>query len=242
MINECKPCNPSDIGKNFETFENFMENCNNGDILLFRGKKINNKLLRSITRSKYDHVGLVVRGPAGPYLFDATGDGICLHTFKKFARKRWYEPYQYVCRRALKWKNTDGKDIEMPKIYIDKLHKFVEKTVGMHYRLTPGALMNHTSKSRLRKKKGYFCSELVAAAYQHMNILPMEPQAQKYWPGTFQCSLASWDKFNAKMDECIKDSGDSNSIPTLDRVERKILWTGENIIPSSKRERGGCFG
>ena len=62
------PCNPKEVGSDVETFASFMENCNNGDILLFRGKKINNKLLRGITRSKFDHVGLVIRGPAGPYL------------------------------------------------------------------------------------------------------------------------------------------------------------------------------
>jgi hypothetical protein len=85
MIQECHPCKPK--SSQVETFAQFMENCDNGDILLFRGKKINNKLLRGITGSKYDHVGLVINSGGKKYLFDATGDGICLHTFKKFQKK-----------------------------------------------------------------------------------------------------------------------------------------------------------
>ena len=177
--------------------------------------------------------------------FDATGDGICLHTFKKFARKRWYEPYQYVCRRALKWNDTDGKEIPMPQQYVDKLHKFVEDTVGMHYRLTPSSLLNSSAKRKQKstqEKKGFFCSELVAACFQAANLLPQEPQAQKYWPGTFQCSLKSWDKFNDRMADSVTASGDTASIPRLDRVERRILWTGENVVPSAAAKNRGCMG
>ena len=237
MINDCKPCNPSNMEKDVEQFDAFMNNCNNGDVLLFRGKKINNKLLRGITRSKYDHVGMVVRGTAGAYLLDATGDGICLHSFEKFKKKGWYKPYQYVCRRALKWTNNAGA-AEMPKIYVQRLHTFVEKTVGMPYRLTPSSLMNKSSTAKLKQNRGYFCSELVAAAYQHMGVLGPNPEAQKYWPGTFQSTLAKWDHFNLKMKECVTLNG-NNCLPHLDRVERRILWEGG---VRSKSSRGGCFG
>ena len=252
MIEKCHPCTPKNT-RDVETFEKFMANCNNGDILLFRGKKINNKLLRGITGSKYDHVGLVIKGPAGPYLFDATGDGICLHTFKKFHRKKWYRPYQYVCRRALKWKNEEtGKYVPMPERYVDKLHTFVEATVGMHYRLTPSSLLRN-NKAKEKKKKGYFCSELVAAAYQATGLLPEEPQAQLYWPGTFQHRLISTAKFNERMWNVVgsgsgmhSSSDDCTGLhvrPILDKQECRILWDGvDNIPTTSSSKRGGCFG
>ena len=242
-IEECQACNATVAGTETETFDNFMKNCNNGDVLLFRGNKTHNKLLRGITQSKFDHVGMVIRGPSGPYLFDATGDGICLHTFAKFQRKKWYKPYQYVCRRSLQWLDENQKIVAMPEKHVDLLHKFVENTVGMHYRLSPSSLLHKSKKKMSKKKKGYFCSELVAAAYQAIGILPLDkPQAQQYWPGTFQFTL----KGMVKMDQRMKDTVgvEAKVVPHLDRLETRILWTGVDNVPTLtvKAKRGGCLG
>jgi hypothetical protein len=141
----------------------------------------------------------------------------------------------------LKWKNvTTGEAIEMPEAYADRLHSFVENTVGMSYRLTPGSLMKRKKKTEGEKKKGYFCSELVAAAYQAMGLLPEEPQAQLYWPGTFQHRLASTVKFNERMRDSV--GSECTARPILDKEEHRILWEGVDVIPASTSKRGGCFG
>ena len=42
------------------------------------------------------------------------------------------------------------------------------------------------------KKKGYFCSELVASVYKRMNVIPDNMLSSKFYPGTFE---ATNDKF-----------------------------------------------
>ncbi len=39
--------------------------------------------------------------------------------------------------------------------------------------------------SLIQKDQGYFCSELIAAVYKKLGLLPKDRAASKYWPGNF---------------------------------------------------------
>ena len=41
------------------------------------------------------------------------------------------------------------------------------------------------SKKAPAEKKGFFCSELIAAAYVRLGLLPENVAASYYWPGNF---------------------------------------------------------
>ena len=44
---------------------------------------------------------------------------------------------------------------------------------------------NMDSVENLHENKGYFCSELIAATYKILGILPKQISSAQYWPGTF---------------------------------------------------------
>lgn len=41
------------------------------------------------------------------------------------------------------------------------------------------------AEKEARKNQGYFCSELVAAAYKKIGVLPAKKSSAQYWPGDF---------------------------------------------------------
>ncbi len=244
LIRDAAPCIVDEADGSTVSVAEFMSEARNGDVLLFRGKKLGNKLLRGVTSARFDHVGLVVRGPAGAYLFDATGDGICLHTMAKFVRKRWYRPYQYVCWRRLTFQNkADGKTLpEMPEVFQDALHKFVEDSVGLSYRLSVSALRRKKPAPH-REEEGYFCSELVAAAYAAMGLLPATPVPSQYWPVDFQTTGRHKVKLKARMkDHQEQVEGPASAYQAyLASSTRRILWPGHTAPTKSKANRS-CLG
>ena len=96
-----------------------------GDVLLMKGKKISCRLIRAFTRSEYDHVAMLYSVKNKKYFFDATGDGVCMHTLSKFIRKKWYKPYARTVWRRLHFLKVDeGKDPSIDaEYYQEKLDK-----------------------------------------------------------------------------------------------------------------------
>ena len=41
--------------------QEFVETAETGDILLFTGKQLQDRIIRGVTGSKYDHVGMIVK-------------------------------------------------------------------------------------------------------------------------------------------------------------------------------------
>jgi hypothetical protein len=75
-------------------YADFEANCRSGDAILFRGRGIACGLIRKITKSTFDHIGIVVRDRNNKaFIVDATGDGVCMHRWEKFVRKKWHKPY-----------------------------------------------------------------------------------------------------------------------------------------------------
>mmetsp|Transcript_29375 Transcript_29375/g.29105 ORF Transcript_29375/g.29105 Transcript_29375/m.29105 type:complete len:125 (-) Transcript_29375:3-377(-) len=64
-----------------------------------------------------------------------------------------------------------------------EIENFIKAVKGMKYNISPRKLIRN--KEDNSKKQGFFCSELVAAAYKSIGLLPEKPPASKYWPGDF---------------------------------------------------------
>jgi len=66
-----------------------------GDILLFRSESFAAKLQRSVTRSEYDHVALLLKlSDRNIVLFEATGNsGVALCRWTTFKRNEWHNLY-----------------------------------------------------------------------------------------------------------------------------------------------------
>lgn len=63
------------------SMRSFEDSADTGDLLLFRGKTLSCSLQRSVTRSEYDHVALILRYSSGDlYLFEATGNMVPFHS------------------------------------------------------------------------------------------------------------------------------------------------------------------
>ena len=43
----------------------------------------------------------------------------------------------------------------------------------------------NNKKQDIKSKQGWFCSELVAALFQHLELLDTSKPASQYWPGNF---------------------------------------------------------
>ena len=74
-----------------------------GDIILFAGKTVMNKVQRLVTGSKYDHVALLTRDQKGRLqVLEATGgDGVSRCYWSEFSEKGWNEDYQRIVHRHL---------------------------------------------------------------------------------------------------------------------------------------------
>ena len=83
----------------------------------------------------------------------------------------------------------------------DKVVQFVSKTQGQPYRLNVQKLLGTEDE-----QKGYFCSELAAALYQHLGLISKKTPASQYWPGT-------WSRKNF---EIIKEGASLGEEVTLD--------------------------
>lgn len=107
---------------------------------------------------------------------------------------KWYNLYDKIVYRNLR--------IQRDKEFMSKLQEFVENNIGKKYSLTVNKLFKFKStilgveqeqkKSQEKEKKEgkaeertFFCSELVAAAYKHLGLLPQNISTTQYWPGSF---------------------------------------------------------
>jgi len=156
---------------------------NTGDVLLFTGKNLGAATVRTFSKSPYDHIGIFLRDPHGKiYLLEATGKaGVTAIDMHHFLQNDWHKLYTKLAFRKL---HTE-KDDNFYRTYI----KFANTVLGKKYQISVKKLMRsrtgHANDEGLEKEEGYFCSELVAAFYKALKLLPQEKAASRYWPGSF---------------------------------------------------------
>lgn len=164
--------------------DRFVREVNTGDLLLFRSDQFASKLQRALSGSSYDHVALVLKLDTGEIaVLDATlNDGVSCSLWN-------YEEMRTSYTRVVLRKLHCSR----PQEFMIKLEEFCQEATGQQYHISLGKLMCASST-----RKGFFCSELVAAAYQHIGILPKSPPASKYWPSNF-CQSSKLPLIEASM-------------------------------------------
>ena len=170
--------NPNEkFWNNFSISESsFLKLAENGDLLLFRGKNFGSKLQRCLTRSKFDHVALVIKFDNGEvgFLEASRAFGVSLTYWDKLFRKDWKKIYSEIWYRQL--------DVERSGEMIDKLQKFVNEAKGKAY-----SLGFHKGKKKVKPgaEQTFFCSELIASAYKVLGLLEEDVPSFRFFPSHF---------------------------------------------------------
>jgi hypothetical protein len=153
----------------------FVNQCQTGDVLLFRSKNLISKAQRVVTRSSYDHVAVLINHMGYVALLEATRvTGVNLLFWTEFCERQWHLLYSRLVFRKLKVSNH---------FQVDQVFKnFVSETQGSKFN---ASLFKIFRKLETDVGKGVFCSELVALAYQSAGLLPKDVNASEYWPGNF---------------------------------------------------------
>ena len=170
----------------------FEEIAKTGDILLFRGFQKHSKCQRSFTGADYDHVALIVRQGLILYVYESTGkDGVKLRNWRDFRVNLWNLLYDKMTFRQLIVDKDKINVQEFEKNKEIKCNEFIKMTKGMKYTLSGCGFCCKCNMKKYGKDKkwgeykGYFCSQLVAAAYNHMGLLTDEIDIGYYLPGSF---------------------------------------------------------
>jgi hypothetical protein len=156
----------------------FLQTAKTGDLLLFRGQGRMPNLQRTITGAEYDHVAIVLEDKTGKlHIFESVGgEGVSTIQMEAFVQMGYYSVYDKVALRRLSPPLTASQTAA--------LDKFVQDEIGKQYKLNFRKLSRQTEKE-YTEYSGYFCSELVAAAYKAIGLLHTPKPASKFWPGSF---------------------------------------------------------
>ena len=138
--------------------------------------------MRTFARSPYDHVGIFLVDPSKKvYLLEATGKaGVTAIDMHHFLQNDWHKLYKKLAYRKL----ICEKDDEFYRTFI----RFANTVLGRKYSLSIKKLMRSKTShgsSEKQTNEGYFCSELVAAFFKALKLLPENKAASRYWPGSF---------------------------------------------------------
>ena len=165
-----------------------------GDVWLFRGRKLADRAIQTVTNSPVNHVGMVVAlDDLPPLLWHAelgrslpdvwTGErqrGVQLHRLAD-AVTTWSEKYG---QRGWVRQLTGGT---LERQHEDRLMEVIERFDGRAFPTTLG-LARQWVTGRVRRRgslETIYCAELVATTYQHIGLLPSRRPASWYDPGRF---------------------------------------------------------
>lgn len=127
-------------------------------------------------------------------IFEACGDGVDVTTWTYFMENDWNLLYDKMYYRKLEW--------DIPPKNKDALENFVASAIGKKYSLNPAKFFRQASKYQddAADDKTFFCSELVAASYKRLGILPKNKSSASYFPADFsmksELKLLNGAKFN----------------------------------------------
>ncbi|KAG7388057.1 WD repeat-containing protein 19 [Phytophthora pseudosyringae] len=152
-----------------------------GDLILFNGRAKASVFQRSMTRSEWDHVALVV--PAGEggglQLLEATGDGVTLTPLTTRLLAYSTSHVRYLALRKLR------TPLLSRAVVNDLLERFTAEVEGLSYGLSIRQILHAAGPGGHTRSRSFFCSELVAEAYKALGILSRSREATDFWPGSF---------------------------------------------------------
>jgi len=132
------------------------------DILLFRGRGFSSWLIRLISKSRYSHVGLVVREHDRVLCADSTSKGVRLTTLRDRVQK--YDGG--IDHFELKPEVTAEQREAILRFIFGKMGKGYDNFSALVFAL----VLVFKMKKRTEKNDKWFCSELIAAAFDAANI------------------------------------------------------------------------
>ncbi|CAD8084441.1 unnamed protein product [Paramecium primaurelia] len=163
-----------------------QEECDNGDIVLFKSKDRFASAQRILLNSEFDHVGILYKENQQLYVYEAVQTGVGTFRWDYLKQQEWYKFYEKVCIRKLNY--SQKNDYGVQKRFLD----FINENLGNDYSLNIGKFFRFTStiqkssdKQKGEKKRSYFCSELVAKAYKEMGLLDQVKSSTQYYPNDF---------------------------------------------------------
>lgn len=170
-----------------------------GDIVLCSGNTLFSRIVRRVTRSEWSHCGLIVEHPDTGELciWESTTptevadlelgmpvDGVQLVPMHE--RLRTY-PGHVAVRRL---------DADRTREMLDALHEFRMESAGRPFDRDVFELLRAAFDSQafglednIEDLAKYFCSELLAEAYQRMGLLPPDPPSNEYTPKDFSTEV-----------------------------------------------------
>ena len=180
-----------------------------GDCVLFRTKNPVATLQRAVTLSAWDHVGLLIhRNNAGLVcaaaeaattgIIECDMNGCRYYSLDNYVACEWHRQYSEMALRQLLWDRRGAAEVSTA------LETWSDEVLGLPYRLTLAKITGGGGSGKgdgagdaaggdgggdaappVSVPPNFFCSELVAHAYQTLGVLPASRPAAGYWPVTF---------------------------------------------------------
>eukprot|EP00008_Paramoeba_atlantica_P010910 CAMPEP_0201484758 /NCGR_PEP_ID=MMETSP0151_2-20130828/8907_1 /ASSEMBLY_ACC=CAM_ASM_000257 /TAXON_ID=200890 /ORGANISM="Paramoeba atlantica, Strain 621/1 / CCAP 1560/9" /LENGTH=244 /DNA_ID=CAMNT_0047868565 /DNA_START=450 /DNA_END=1184 /DNA_ORIENTATION=- len=156
-----------------------------GDLLLVSTTEWSGLGVQTVTRSKWDHVAMVIAlrsNPSAYRLFEVSQEGV------EF----------YALDHTLDFYLSGGCTIGVRRLKINRtepmleaLYTFAEEARGKPYKRDYMQIVRSLFRTnQVDDKSSFFCSQLIAAAYQKMGILKDEIPSNNYLPCHFEESIS----------------------------------------------------
>lgn len=126
---------------------------------------------------------MILKNVKGELLFiEATSNqGVAIYSWKAFVKHKCYQYYEKTVYRPLIFARTYERLLQ--------IQEFQKKVIGMKYKLNPLRLLqkysDNDSVKFVAEKNGFFCSELIAAIFKVIGLLPRHIRSSQYLPGSF---------------------------------------------------------
>ena len=174
-------------------FENeFVDKAKTGDLLIFRGFECPAKCQRFFTGSQYDHVALLFKRNGILFVYESTSkDGCMVRRWRDFTDFMWNLLYDKMVYRELIINMEEKQKLKYEEELIENCDLFIKETEKKKYTLSCCGGICCSKKKEFEKNNewsksdGFFCSQLVAAAYIKCNILKYYKGTGNFLPGNF---------------------------------------------------------
>jgi hypothetical protein len=107
--------------------------------------------------------------------------GVAFTMWKQLIRYRWYETISRITWRRLNIDRSQSELGVMEDFIVNNLNKKFDLNFDKMFKFTSNIYKTQEEE----KSRTYFCSELVAAFYKKLGLLPQEKATTQYWPVTF---------------------------------------------------------
>jgi hypothetical protein len=187
-----KPAGPAAPVRLLPAFDELRDQLDNGDLVLFAGTSRFSHAIKRLTRCHWSHVALVARVAGGPpLLWEATLDtdlpdlvtGEIAPGVNLYDLEGWIRHYAgETAIRRLSVERTDAMRQALHAFYLEARGRPYERNRLELLRAVFDGPLSRENETNLDR---FFCSELVAEAYQRMGLLEKRPASNEYVPGDF---------------------------------------------------------